>query len=95
LAGPSRFDWDVGNLAKCQTHGVSIDEIEMLFESDPFVGRDENHSAEEERYTAIGRNRAGRPIFVIFTMRAIGGRQLVRPVSARYMHRKEIDRYGR
>ena len=94
MARPSRFDWDVGNLAKCQKHGVSTDEIEALFESDPFIGRDEDHSAEEERYTAIGRNRAGRPIFVIFTRRVVSARELIRPVSARFMHRKEIDRYG-
>jgi hypothetical protein len=94
VAEISRLDWDAGNLGKCQKHGVSIDEIETLFASTPKVGRDENHSAEEERYTAIGRNHAGRPLFVIFTMRTVGGRQLVRPVSARYMHRKEIERYG-
>jgi hypothetical protein len=26
----SRYDWDAGNLAKCQKHGVSIAEIEAL-----------------------------------------------------------------
>ena len=91
----SRFDWDAGNLAKCQKHGVSIEEIETVFVSGPDVGRDEKHSIDEDRYVAIGRNRAGRPIFVIFVLRAVGGVQLVRPVSARYMHRKEIERYGR
>ena len=39
----SRFDWDAGNLAKCQQH--------------------------------------------------TGGIELVRPISAGFMHRKEIDRY--
>src|SRR2546422_99466 len=27
----SGFDWDAGNLAKCQSHGVSIAEVESLF----------------------------------------------------------------
>jgi uncharacterized DUF497 family protein len=93
MAQFSRFDWDAGNLAKCQKHGVSIVEIEELFRSDPSVGRDERHSEVEDRYVAIGRNRVGRPIFVIFTFRVTNGNRLVRPVSARYMHRKEIDRY--
>jgi uncharacterized DUF497 family protein len=87
------FEWDAGNLTKCQKHGVSAAEMEALFASDPRVGRDEKHSEAEDRYVAIGRNRAGRPIFVVFTLRLIGGRELVRPVSARYMHRKEIERY--
>jgi uncharacterized protein len=91
----SRYDWDAGNLAKCQKHGVSVAEIEALFESVPAIGRDERHSEDEDRYVAIGRNRVGRPIFVIFTLRVVDGRELVRPVSARYMHRKEIERYER
>ena len=32
-------------------------------------------------------------MFVAFTIRERGGRRLVRPVSARYMHRKEIEGY--
>ena len=87
------FDWDAGNLAKCQKHGVSAAEIEALFATDPRVGRDEKHSEAEDRHVAIGRNRAGRSIFVVFTFRSIGTREFLRPVSARYMHRKEIERY--
>jgi uncharacterized DUF497 family protein len=29
------FDWDSGNRAKCQKHGVSIAEIESLFLGTP------------------------------------------------------------
>ena len=90
----SELNWDAGNLTKCQKHGVSVDEIEALFSSTPSIGQDESHSDDEDRYTAIGRNRAGRPIFVIFTWRIIDGREVVRPVSARYLHRKEVERYG-
>jgi uncharacterized DUF497 family protein len=32
----SRFDWDEGNLAKCQDHGVTIAEIEHALDDDPF-----------------------------------------------------------
>ena len=31
---------------------------------------------------------------MIFTLRLVDGVEHVRPVSARYMHRKEIEKYG-
>lgn len=42
---------------------------------------------------AVGRTESGRPIFVAFTMRNKNGRYLIRPVSARYMHAKEIKAF--
>ena len=87
------FDWDDGNLEKCRKHGVSIGEIEALLSSDPHVAPDLEHSAEEDRFIAVGRTAAGRPLFVAFMFRMKDGERLVRPVSARYMHRKEIERY--
>lgn len=93
MALPARFDWDAGNLAKCQKHGVTLDEIEALLGSDPFMGPDEAHSTGEQRYFAIGPNRVGRPIFLVFTIRVLDGAEVVRPISARYMHRKEIMQY--
>jgi hypothetical protein len=42
---------------------------------------------------AIGEGRAGRRIFLVFTFRERGGRTYVRPISARYMHAKEVERY--
>ncbi len=91
----SRYEWDAGNLDKCQTHGVSIAEIEQVLDNDPFLVPDYDHSQHEDRNIAVGTNRSGRPIFVIFTLRLSGGEELVRPISARYMHRKEIEKYGR
>lgn len=39
------FDWDAGNWAKCQKHGVSIGEIEALFRSDTLdIEADDAHS---------------------------------------------------
>ena len=89
----ARFDWDSGNLAKCQKHGVSLSEIELVLGSGPFIAPDPAHSEHEARFLAIGRNRVGRPIFVIFTLRLVDDEEHVRPVSARYMHAKEIKRY--
>ena len=42
---------------------------------------------------AVGRSGAGRPVFVAFTLRTKNGRRLIRPVTARYMHAKEIAAY--
>jgi uncharacterized DUF497 family protein len=87
------FDWDDGTRSKCQKHGVPITEIEAVFENGPLVAPDPNHSADEDRLIAVGRSGGGRPIFVAFTLRIVSGRSLIRPVSARYMHAKEIAAY--
>lgn len=89
----SGFDWDDGNRSKCQKHGVSIAEIEALFLHGPGVAPDPKHSGDEDRLIAVGKVGAGRPLFVVFTMRTKDGRRLVRPVTARYMHAKEIAAY--
>jgi len=87
------FDWDDGNRAKCQKHGVSIAEIESLFRSDLRVAPDPKHSHHEDRMIAVGRTSSGRPVFVAFTIRNNRDRRLVRPVSARYMHAEEVAAY--
>lgn len=87
------FDWDNGNLAKCRKHGVSAEEIEFLFESGPRIAPDIKHSSAEERFIAVGRGPTGRALFVAFMFRRVDGTFRIRPVSARYMHRKEIDAY--
>jgi uncharacterized protein len=89
----SGFEWDGGNRAKCLKHGVSLAEIEALLSSDPHIAPDLKHSAAEDRLIAVGRNASGRALFVAFTLRTVGGRRLIRPVSARYMHTQEIDAY--
>ena len=87
------FEWDDGNRIKCQKHGVSVVAIEALLLGSPRVTPDERHSSSEDRYIAVGRDSAGRAMFVAFTIREREGRRLIRPVSARYMHRKEIEGY--
>jgi hypothetical protein len=86
------FDWDDGNRAKCQKHGVSIAEIEALFMDAPRIAPDPKRSDDEDRMIAVGRTNAGRPVFVAFTIRT-KNRRLIRPVTARYMHAKEIAAY--
>ena len=89
------LDWDAGNLAKCQKHGVSTAEIEELFSGQPYFVPDERHSAIEPRMLAIGLTASNRALFVVFTVREHDGRRLARPVSARYMHREEVERYDK
>lgn len=85
----SGFDWDEGNLAKCGRHGVSRQAVETLFNQPLALFADPAHSRKEQRFRAIGRT-AGRHVFVVFTLRRSG---LIRPISARYMHAKEIRAY--
>jgi len=92
-AGVSGFDWDDANRAKCQRHGVTLEEIEALFRGRPFVAPDLDHSAEEDRLIAIGRNGVGRAMFVAFTIRVRNQERMIRPITARYMHAREIRRY--
>jgi uncharacterized DUF497 family protein len=83
------FEWDEGNIAKCQKHGLSLEEIEAFFRSKVFVAPDLKHSGEEERFLAVGSSPGGKPMFVVFTLRG----NLIRPISARYMHKKEAQNY--
>ena len=87
------FGWDTGNRTHCQKHGVSIAEIEALFRGTPQVAPDPKHAQREDRLIAVGRTAQGRPLFVAFTIRNRFGQRVIRPVSARYMHEKEIRSY--
>jgi hypothetical protein len=91
--GIGGFDWDEGNRAKCQKHGVSISEIEALFLADPFVAPAWKHLKKEDRLIAVGKTVSGRGLFIAFTMRTKGKTRLLRPISARYMHAKEFAAY--
>jgi uncharacterized DUF497 family protein len=87
------FDWDAGNASKCEKHGLSIAEIEGVFLNEPRVAPDARHSKVEQRFRAVGRTRTGRHVFAVFTLRRRGDDLLVRPISARHMHEKEIAAY--
>ena len=87
------FDWDAGNRAKCRKHGVSVAEVEGLFSRSLLIIPDSAHSQGEERLRAIGRTAMGRSVFLVFTIRERAGKRFIRPVSARYMHRKEVKHY--
>ena len=93
MEGIAGFDWDEHNYTKCTVHGVSILEVESLLEGRPALVADLAHSQTETRVRAVGQAHTGRYLFVVFTIRARLGKRLIRPVSARYMHKKELRRY--
>lgn len=87
------FDWDDGNRNKCQKHGVPLAAIEALFTRRVALLPQHRRSDAELRFRGIGWDDDGRAIFIVFTLRRRGGETLIRPISVRYMHKKEIERY--
>src|ERR1700733_4598276 len=87
------FDWDRANRAKGEKHGLSVEVIEELFTRPLAILPDASHSQRETRFRAIGRTEKGRGVFIVFTLRHKGEDLLVRPISARYMHKEEIDAF--
>ncbi len=86
------FDWDEGNWPKCGKHGVSKAENRAC----PAQCAPDRHPQNREtRFDAVGNNTDGRYAFVVFTIRDETGERLIRPISARYMHRREIENYER
>jgi uncharacterized protein len=85
------FDWDDGNWPKCGNHGVSREEIEQVLLGEPAVMADPFPG--EPRMRAIGKTATGRYVFLVFMLREIGSQTKLRPISARYMLRKEVDHY--
>lgn len=85
------IDWDEGNWPKCGKHGLSQTEIEDVLTGTPAVMPDPH--PDEPRMRAIGKTAAGRYVFVVFMLRKINQQTKLRPISARYMHQKEIAHY--
>lgn len=85
------FDWDEGNWPKCGKHGLTKTDIEAVFARR--TGTTLDPSTDEIRFRAVGPTPEGRVAFIVFTIREHEGRKVVRPVSARYMHAREIKRY--
>lgn len=67
--------------------------IEGLFSGPVAILPDPGHSRREARLKAIGQAPEGRMVFLVFTERRRGGRLLIRPISTRYMHAKEVRAY--
>lgn len=85
------FEWDEGNWPKCGKHGVSQAAIEQVLLGSPAVMADPFPG--EPRMRAIGKTEAGRYVFLVFMLRDSEGVTRLRPISARYMHQKEVQHY--
>ena len=87
------FEWDDANRDKCRKNGVSLAAIESLFHRPIAMYPDPAHSRGETRFKAIGRTDQGRAVLIVFTLRKRHGEMFLRPISARYMHAKEVCHY--
>ena len=87
------FQWDDGNWPKCAKHGVSKAEIEEVLSGAPAILADRSSALAEARFNAVGCNSAGRYLFIVFALRGESDHRVIRPISARYMHAKEVERY--
>jgi len=87
------FDWDTGNWPKCGKHGLTRSEIEEALSGGCSVYPDVKHSEAEERFLAIGQASTGRWIFAAFCWRGDDENRLLRPISARPMHDREVQHY--
>ncbi|MBP0615322.1 BrnT family toxin [Jiella mangrovi] len=85
------FDWDAGNWPKCGKHGVGRAEIEQAIRAADF--RVINPHPTEERWRIAAPAISGRYVFAVITYRETTEGMLIRPISARYMHRDEVKLY--
>ena len=85
------FQWDKGNIDKNQLkHEVYNEEAEeVFFDKHRFIFKDNVHPGHEERFRILGKTKAGRLLFVVFTKR----RRKIRIISARDINRKEVAIY--
>jgi uncharacterized DUF497 family protein len=85
------FAWDSGNLDKnWEKYEVTNAECEEIFFNSPLLLRsDPAHSQTEPRNNAFGRTEAGRPLFVVYIIKA----NRIRVISARDMTERELEAY--
>lgn len=84
-----QFDWDEGNKAKVIKR-LSVEVAQSAFLGEPLVFFDEKHSEKEPRWFLMNVVN-GRAVALVFTVR----NNKIRIVSARYMHRREVGKYGK
>ncbi len=89
------LDWDDGNTAKIEAR-VPLETLEDFFKQELLIKEDLRHSFSEERLLAMGYTQdPKRCLLVAFTVRVKGDERLIRPISARYTHKKEEEAYER
>jgi uncharacterized protein len=86
-----RFEWDRRKAEENRRkHSVTFDEAQVLFESDNYLEIfDDDHSADEDRFIAVGPIRRG-VVLVVYTERTDDP---VRIISARWATKGERELY--
>ena len=87
----SGFNWDKGNRVKCQNMVFRLRTSKPFSLTVPELTPIRN--TRRTRIVAVGGTSTGRPVFVAFTIRAANNRRFIRPVTARFMHAKEVAAY--
>ena len=92
LPDPVMFEWDEGNRDKNDIkHGVTASEAEEVF-FDPHKRAypDPKHSLTEPRHILVGKTKAGRLLFIVYTIR----NDRIRVISARDLNKyREVHLY--
>lgn len=83
------FDWDEGNRRKILKR-MPLDVAMSAFLGEPAVFFDHKHADDEPRWFLINRVE-NRYVTLIFTVR----NKKIRIISARYMHKREVKKYGK
>jgi len=89
------LDWDEGNWPKCGKHGLTKEDVQAVFAGSPVIFPGRISATSELRRYAVGRNSEDRYVFIVFTVRHKDGADYIRPISARFMHEKEVKDYER
>src|SRR3989304_6464823 len=87
------FEWDKGNLDETyEKQGTTPKETEEIFVSEElYVLPDVKHSQKEKRYIALGKTQENKRLLVVFVIR----KEKIRIISARRMHKKELQKYDK
>ena len=88
-----QFEWDERkNQANVKKHGISFEEAQTVF-FDPLtkVAEDSDHSANEDRFIAVGHSSFHRALLVVHCFRERDS--LIRIISARKLTKTEKKQY--
>ena len=87
------LEWDIGNNLKLQKHGLTVADVESVFDGiTAFAGRIESSTGEswgENRYLTLGKVNASKIVTIVWTQR---GNKL-RPISVRASRPNERTLY--
>ena len=64
-----------------------------MFDRPVVILPDNENAKGERRFRAIWTTSKKRNAFIVFTERDRGNGVLIRPISARYMHKREVESY--